>query len=152
MMKLIFALSLMVAAAAMAASGDGTTGRSADQDILLRMEHEWNEALKARDLTWFERNLAADVTDISSGNGALHTKAEDIAALKADRTVYESLALSDLKARVEGNAGIVTGVNHIKGRDEQGQPFDVRLSFTDTYIRRAGRWQVWASQHTRIRP
>src|SRR2546423_14110616 len=122
------------------------------QSILLRLEREWNEALKTRDVAWFERNLASDVTDVSSGNGALHTKAEDIAALKADKTVYESLELSDLKARVEGSAGVVTGVNHIKGRDEQGQVFDVRLSFTDTYIKRGGRWQVWASQHTRVRP
>ena len=123
-----------------------------DGGVLLRMEREWNEALRTRDVAWFERNLAGDVTDISSGNGALHTKTEDIEALKADKTVYESLELSDLRARVEGNAGVVTGVNRIKGRDEQGQPFDVRLSFTDTYVKRGGRWQVWASQHTRVRP
>lgn len=130
---------------------DDASGRPDDKSILLRMEREWNEALRTRDVAWFERNLASDVTDISSGNGSLHTKAEDIEALKADKTVYESLELSDLQARVEGTAGVVTGVNHIKGRDEQGQPFDVRLSFTDTYIKRDGRWQVWASQHTRVR-
>jgi ketosteroid isomerase-like protein len=131
--------------------GDNVSRSHDDGSALLRMEHEWNEALRTRDVAWFERNLAADVTDISSRNGSLHTKAQDIEALKADKTVYESLELSDLRARVEGNAGVVTGVNHIKGRDEQGQPFDVRLSFTDTYIRRDGRWQVWASQHTRVR-
>jgi ketosteroid isomerase-like protein len=177
MMKPIFTVSLLIAAAAIMASGErrgreflprihvsnplsgggdmsagDTARRTDDQSVLLRMEREWNEALKARDVAWFERNLADDVTDTSSGNGALHTKGEDSAALKADRTVYESLELSDLKARVEGNAGVVTGVNHLKGHDEQGQTFDVRLSFTDTYIRRNGRWQVWASQHTRVRP
>ena len=123
-----------------------------EKELLLRMEHEWNDALRTRNVEWFERNLATDVTDISSANGALHTKAEDIATLKADKTVYESLELSDLKARVEGAAGIVTGINHLKGHDEQGQPFDVKLAFTDTYIKRDGRWQVWASQHTRVKP
>lgn len=131
---------------------DDAARRSDDESVLLRMEREWNEALRTRDVAWFERSLADDVTDTSSGDGALHTKAEDIEALKADKTVYESLELSDLKARVEGGAGVVTGVNHIRGRDEQGQAFDVRLSFTDTYIKRGGRWQVWASQHTRVRP
>jgi ketosteroid isomerase-like protein len=129
-----------------------TARQPKDESILLQMEREWNEALRTRNVAWFERSLATDVTDINSGNGALHTKAQDIEALKADKTVYESLELSDLKARVEGNAGVVTGVNHIKGHDEQGQPFEVRLSFTDTYIKRDGRWQVWASQHTRARP
>jgi hypothetical protein len=32
------------------------------------------------------------------------------------------------------------------------RPCEVKLAFTDTYIKRDGRWQVWASQHTRIRP
>jgi ketosteroid isomerase-like protein len=132
-------------------SGDDAARSRDDGSDLLRMEREWNEALKARNVAWFERNLAADFTDISSGNGSLHTKAQDIEVLKDDKTVYESLELSDLRARVEGSAGVVTGVNHIKGRDEQGQPFDVKLSFTDTYITRDGRWQVWASQHTRVR-
>ena len=52
---------------------------------------------------------------------------------------------------VRAGAGVVTGVNHIKGHDEHGQTFDVKLSFTDTYIKRHGRWQAWASQHTRVR-
>ena len=122
-----------------------------DANILKRMEHEWNEALKTHDSAWFEKNLADDFTDISSGNGALTTKAEDIANLKTDKTVYESLELSNLHARIEGNAGVVTGVNHIKGHNETAESFEVRLSFTDTYIKRHGRWQAWASQHTRIR-
>jgi len=133
-------------------SGDDAARSRDDGSALLRTEREWDEALKAHDVAWFERNLAGDFTDVGSGNGTLHTKAQEVEALKADKTVYESLELSDLRARVEGSAGVVTGVNHIKGRDEQGQPFDVRLSFTDTYIRRDGRWQVWASQHTRVRP
>jgi hypothetical protein len=29
-------------------------------------------------------------------------------------------------------------------------PFDVTLRFTDTYIKRDGRWQAWASQATMI--
>src|SRR2546430_156154 len=123
-----------------------------DKSALLKMEQEWNNALKTKDVAWFERNLASDVTDTSSGNGALRTKAEDIAALKKDKTTYDSLELSNLNARLEGNAGVVTGVNHLKGHDEKGEGFEVKLGFTDTYIKRDGRWQVWASQHTRIRP
>jgi ketosteroid isomerase-like protein len=118
---------------------------------LIQMERQWNEALRTKNAAWFEENLAADVTDINSGNGALSTKADDIAAIKSDTTVYETLELSNLNVRIEGNAGIVTGVNHLKGHDGQGGTFDVRLSFTDTYIKRNGRWLVWASQHTRVR-
>jgi len=140
---LILTLSLTMTAATTAPD---------DKGFLFRMEHEWNEALRTRNIEWFERNLADDVTDTSSGNGALHPKAGDIAALKSDKTTYDSLELTDLKARVEGNAGVVTGVNHLKGHDEEGNNFDLKLAFTDTYIKRDGRWQVWASQHTRVKP
>jgi ketosteroid isomerase-like protein len=125
---------------------------AADEQTLLRMENDWNEAMQNHDITWFEKNLAGDMTAISSGNGARSTKAEEIEGMKTDRTKYESLELSFLKARVEGNAGIVTGMNHIRARDEQGQVVEMKLAFTDTYIKRDGHWQVWASQHTRIKP
>ena len=121
------------------------------KDELIQIEHQWNEALRTKNVAWFEEHLAEDVTDITSGNGALHGKADDIASLKADTTTYETLDLSGLQVRLEGNVGIVIGVNHITGHDDQGQKFDVRLSFTDTYIKKNGRWLVWASQHTRVR-
>ncbi len=55
-----------------------------------------------------------------------------------------------MNIRVDGNVAVVTGVNHVKGRDEKNQPFDYRLRFTDTFIKRDRRWQVWATQGTRI--
>jgi ketosteroid isomerase-like protein len=122
-----------------------------EKNGLLQMEQGWNLALKNKDVSWFEQNFADDLTDTSSGSGALHTKAEDIAALKQDKTIYDSLELSNLQVRIDGNAGIVTGVNHLKGKDERSQPFEVKLSFTDTYIKRDGRWLIWASQHTRLK-
>jgi ketosteroid isomerase-like protein len=124
----------------------------ADEKRLLQMEHEWNEALKTRNMTWFEQNLAGDMTDIVSANGALYTKEQDIESLKTDKTNYELMELSGMKVRVEGNAGIVTGVNRIKARDEEGQILELKFAFTDVYIKREGHWQVWASQHTRIIP
>ena len=151
-MKRILLTALLLMTSTAAVDGDIETIPPAEGDALSQMERGWNEALKNHDAAWFEKNLADDFTDISSGSGALSMKAEDIANLKSDKTVYESLELSNLRVRIEGNAGVVTGVNHIKGQDEQGQAFDVRLSFTDTYIKRQGRWLAWASQHTRVRP
>lgn len=152
-LKTILSISLLIMISASALlSGDHSNLSRNHDNTLIQMERDWNQALKAHDAAWFEKNLADDFTDISSGNGALTSKAEVITNLKSDKTVYESLELSNLNARIEGNAGIVTGVNHIKGHDEQGQTFDMRLSFTDTYIKRHGRWQAWASQHTRVRP
>ncbi|MEO7685202.1 MAG: nuclear transport factor 2 family protein [Gemmatimonadaceae bacterium] len=121
-----------------------------DQGALLYMERDWNEASKRRDVAWFEKNYAADASDVNSRTGEIHTKAQELESMKADKSVLESLELSDLNVRAEGNAAIVTGVNHVKGRDAQGKPFDRRVRFTDTFIKRDGRWLVWATQGTNI--
>ena len=123
-MKRIFVISLLIIASMMVSfgrrnvysgesrpegvgnmAGDDAARSRDDGSALIRMEHEWNAALRTRDAAWFERNLAHDVTDISSGNGALHTKAEDIEALKADKTVYESLDLQTCVRAWKGAQG-----------------------------------------------
>ena len=121
-----------------------------ESNVLLYLENDWNEASKSKDVAWFERNYAADASDVLSRNGALQTKSEAIGSMKTDKTVLESLELSEMSPRVEGNAAIVTGIIRVRGRDEQSKAFDRRVRFTDTFIKRDGRWQVWASQGTLI--
>lgn len=70
--------------------------------------------------------------------------------MKTDKSVVESIELSETSVRVDGNMAVVTGVNRVRGRDEQGRPFDRRIRFTDTFIQRDGHWQVWATQGTTI--
>jgi ketosteroid isomerase-like protein len=121
-----------------------------DANVLLYMENDWNDASKAKDVAWFERNYASDASDVLSRNGTLQTKSEAIASMKTDKTVLESLMLSEMSPRVDGNAAIVTGIIRVRGRDEQNKAIDRRIRFTDTFIKRDGRWQVWASQGTVI--
>ena len=121
-----------------------------DQGVLAYMERDWNNASLKRDASWFERNYASDVTEISSRTGALANKAQAIADTRTDKAVLQSLDLSDLNVRVEGNTAVVTGVNRVVGRDAQGKAMDQRVRFTDVFIKRDGRWQVWATQGTVI--
>jgi ketosteroid isomerase-like protein len=60
-----------------------------------------------------------------------------------------ALRQSELRARVLGDAGFVAGINVIRG--QQGtEHFDFRLRFLDVYAWRDGRWQLLASQDTRL--
>jgi ketosteroid isomerase-like protein len=121
-----------------------------DYGVLMYMEHDWNNSYMKRDASWFDRNFASDYSGVSSGTGRAYNKAAELAELKNEKGVTESAELSDLQIRVDRNMAIATGVNHVKGRDDKNQPFDYRVRFTDTFIKRDGRWQVWASQGTRI--
>jgi ketosteroid isomerase-like protein len=127
-----------------------TGGALDDAGVLAYMEREWNDAARSHDRAWLERNYAFDATDISSRTGGIMTKAQALADATADKTEFQSLELSDMNIRVEGNTAIVTGINHVTGRDPQGKSFDRRARFTDTFIKRDGRWQVWATQGTTI--
>ena len=121
-----------------------------DAAQLLYMQREWNNASKSRDAAWFERNFADDATFVSYGTGALQTKAEWIANFKNSKTTFDSVEPSDVSVRVEGDTAIVTGILHLKGRDDKGQPLDHKFRFIDAYVKRDGRWQVLAAQGTRI--
>ncbi len=129
----------------------GNAGNSLDEYATLAyMEMDWSNAEVKRDVSWFERNFASDFSGVSSRTAKLYSKAEEIDEYKNGKSVTESAVTSDTNIRIEGNSAIVTGVYHIKGRDEKGQPFNQRIRYTDTYIKRDGRWQVWATQGTRI--
>ncbi|MEO8194375.1 MAG: nuclear transport factor 2 family protein [Gemmatimonadales bacterium] len=122
-----------------------------EQQQLVYMEMDWNDAAKNHDGAWSERNYAPFASDISSRTGAIENKVQAVESAKTNKRTFDLLELSELNTRVEGDAAVVTGVNHVKGKDAAGKAFDQRVRFTDTYIKRDGRWQVWATQGTEIR-
>lgn len=121
-----------------------------DYAILDYMKRDWNNALIKRDAAWFERNFTADASEVDGKAGAISGRAKIIAKMKADKSAVESAELSEMDVRIEGGTAVVTGVNRFKGRDEKNQPFDIRVRFTDTFVKRDGRWQIWATHGTRI--
>jgi ketosteroid isomerase-like protein len=121
-----------------------------DQQQLVYLEQDWNDATMRHDADWTERNYSSFASDISSRTGGIENRSEAAASTRSDKLVYDGLELSDVVARVEGDAGVVTGVNRVRGKDAQGKAFDRRTRFTDTFIKRDGRWQVWATQGTAI--
>jgi ketosteroid isomerase-like protein len=127
-------------------TGHGLT----DMQQLVYMEQDWNAAAKRHDGDWVAANYAPFASDISSRTGGIENREQAIESARTDKVVYESLELSELNPRVEGDVALVTGVNRVKGKDAQGKAFDRRTRFTDTFIKRDGRWMVWATQGTVI--
>jgi ketosteroid isomerase-like protein len=123
-------------------------GAVSDAQQLAYLEEDWNDATVRRDAGWTERNYASFASDVSSRTGGIETKPEAVASARSSKVTYDMLELSDLAAHVEGDVGVVTGVNHARGKDAEGHAFDRRVRFTDTFIKRDGRWQVWATQGT----
>ena len=116
-----------------------------DSAIIWYLEQDWNDAAPKRDKAWFEKNYASDFSSVSSTTGKLSNKAEDIADLMNDKGTLELTETTDMNIRVDGNTAIVTGIYRTKGKDDKGVAYDRRSRFTDTWIKRDGRWQAWAT-------
>jgi ketosteroid isomerase-like protein len=59
--------------------------------------------------------------------------------------VKSSQTLSDLKVRVHGDMGVVTGVNTAEAADKS---FTVKVRFTDVFVKDKGVWRALSAQET----
>lgn len=126
-------------------------GHSLDDYMTLGyMELDWIEAVKSRNMEWFDKNYAADFSEVSFMTGGVSNKKQSMDSLRADKTVFDDLSISDLNIRIDRNTAIITGIGRAKGKDSEGRPFDMKARFTDVYIKRDGRWQAWSSSGTPI--
>jgi ketosteroid isomerase-like protein len=124
-----------------------TKAGSAEQE-LLKLEQEWANALVKSDMAFLDRIRAEDYTWTDT-QGVVWTKAQGDASLTSGEDVISSCVTDDMKVRVYGDAAVVTGLQTmketLKGKDISGQ-----MRFTDTWIKRDGRWQCVASHGSKI--
>jgi Ketosteroid isomerase homolog len=116
-----------------------------DFSTIWYLEQDWNDASPKRDRAWFEKNYADDFSSVSSVTGKLSNKADDIADTMNDKGTVDLTETTDMNIRVDGGTAIVTGVYRTKGKDEKGVAYDRKIRFTDTWVKRDGRWQAWAT-------
>ena len=121
-----------------------------DYAVLWYLEQDWNNAVWKKDKAWFEKNFAADFTSISSTSAKVMSREEDIADTVNDKSTFDMVETTGMNIRIDRNFAIITGTFRLKGKDEKGAAFDRKLRYTDTWIRRDGRWQAWSSQGTMI--
>ncbi len=121
-----------------------------DYAVLWYLEQDWNDAVKNRDKTWFEKNFASDFTSVSSTSAKLMNKADDIADAMDTGTTMDAVETTGMNIRIDQNTAIVTGVFHTRGKNNKQGAFDRKIRYTDVWIRRDGRWQAWSSQGTII--
>ena len=115
-----------------------------DEAELIELQQRLANAWLAGDRAMIERLIAPEWSS-TGPDGSTSDRATVLAQ------VFESgvhnirgLTIDDVKARVFGDAAVVTGRTHGIGEFE-GSGYDVVIRFTDTFVRREGRWQAVAS-------
>lgn len=108
----------------------------------MQLEGQWTTALVNRDARTFERLLAPGF--VYTEDATVMGRNDVIRSVSGpDRVEWarnEGMRLHDF-----GDVQVITGVLHLRGKGKQGS-FDRRYQFTDTWQRRAGRWQIIAAQ------
>ena len=143
-MKTILAVAALALVACVAAAHPPEDVSQA----LINLEKEWAKAGLAQDATALEKMLTPDYV-YTTQDSEMATRSEMIAGMKSGATKYDTFTVEDMKVHVYGDAAVVTGKGSLKGK-ENGKAIDEVLRFTDTWVKRDGRWVCAATQVTRI--
>ncbi|MDQ3473448.1 MAG: DUF4440 domain-containing protein, partial [Acidobacteriota bacterium] len=123
---------------------------SAEREVR-KLEREWLDAYEKYDAEAMNR-IVADDFKLMFSNGSVQTKVDILAQLQSGKDSGRpspKFSTEEVQSRVEGETVILTGrVNQTMERG--GQTRTMQMRYNDTYAKRQGRWQVIASQLTRI--
>jgi ketosteroid isomerase-like protein len=145
----VLVLVLAVSCQAFAQAKPAAPAKSASvEQELIKLENDWNNAMVKRDVAALSRILADDWTIIDP-DGTITTKTEFLADFKSGVDAYTSAVADEMKARVYGDAAVVLGRDTVK-EQHKGKDISGQYRFTDTWIKKAGRWQCVASAFSKI--
>lgn len=125
-------------------------GNDAVAKSLIEMERRWSESATPADEIRVVQEIFADDFLGTDTDGKLYTKSEKIEKEKA-RSASESEVLSprldDVKVRFFGdNLAVLYGRESSVRKPKDGKQYTRRVVWTDTWLKRNGRWQIIAVQ------
>lgn len=136
-----------VVTAALAIAGAMPAAAAVEDDVMALTQAAC-DAFRLRDVGALERLLAPEFTLVGP-SADVQTREQALAEVRAGEPRYAVFRNHSMSARVWGDAAVVVGITSLEGT-AGGKPFKADVRFTDTLIRRDGRWQMVASQATRI--
>ncbi len=147
----IFALVVAAALVFVPAYGQQSRWGSPDDKTvryIIDMERNWAEGVCVNN--GVVADLLADDFQGTSTSGARFTKADELRDEKGSHIAHDC-GLDEARVHFFGeNLALVYGREHAVGKDK-GQPAArVCQIWTDTWLKRGGKWQIVASQDNRV--
>lgn len=149
---------LLLSASASSQTTVAQTNRSSkSEQQIAELISQLSDALTRGDVVIMERIFADDYVATSPA-GAVATKEQVIAAARAVVAAranpnaggaIQSIEIDDVKTRFYGDTAVVTARTTAKGT-ARGQAFAVQVRNTIVCVKSKGRWQIVATQDTRI--
>ncbi len=118
------------------------------EQAVMQMEEELRVAISKNDTKTYGR-LVGDHYVFTNHDAVIRTKAQMVSAYDSGSIKYESVMFDEIKVHVYGDTAVVTGRNTAKGLDN-GKDIGGQFRYTRVYVKRQGKWQLVATQATRI--
>jgi len=150
-MKRTLMVAMLVAASSFILSQptfSGANQKGNDEQAVRQLLDELYAALGRNDVAAVDRIYADDYTLVNE-SGVLTTKAPRLAAIRSGEMKFESASYDEANIRIYGNTAVATYRVMIKGQFK-GQEIGGQLRVTSTLVKMKGRWQLVATQATRI--
>lgn len=136
-------LWLMAVASTAAAVEPGSLKRD-----LLKAEADACQAFEAGHADALRHALTPDFTLVDS-HGKVTNLEQNLAEVAAREPFYDVFRNHDQQVRLYGDTALVVGITSVRGR-AGGEPFAADFRYTDTWIRRRGKWLLAASHASRL--
>jgi ketosteroid isomerase-like protein len=148
-MKTIFSAALLcLLSMSLAATAQNKASASAVENQIKKLEQDWAQATVKEGAPVVDRYEADDIVS-TDPSGRVTDKSQDKKDLSSGDLKFESMELSDLQVHAFGNTAVAVGSNTLKGT-YKGQDISGTYRFTDTWLKRNGKWQVIATQSTKL--
>jgi ketosteroid isomerase-like protein len=118
------------------------------QELLIRLERQWNEAVYNKG-TDFLATILADEFIATYEDGSRGDKARELEFVANFNQRVESAVQDDFTIKIYGDTAVVWFTLHLVGI-QQGQRSELTLRYTDVWVMRDGRWLCVSSQSTRV--
>ena len=121
---------------------------TAESQQLIALDKAMQRAVVDRDPVAFASFLTDDYVLVDS-KGGMHGKAEVVAEITAKELKVEFNESSDVSVRIHGDTAVVIAVLQQRGHDHE-KSYDVPVRFTDTWIRKGGKWLCLSGHASRL--
>jgi ketosteroid isomerase-like protein len=138
---LCLALALVMAAVPVIHAGE-------TEDAVLNAQDRRFALTAGGDLDELQGMLTDDMTYTHS-SAAVDTKQTFLDSLRSGRVRYVSIEPEERSVRVYGDAAVIQGVAHVLVKVPD-RDIDVRLRFTELYVKQDGQWKMALWHSTKV--
>jgi ketosteroid isomerase-like protein len=143
---MLLLLAFMVPAVTV--SGGQSAPVRSDQQVLIKLERDWDAAFHRKDVAFIDSVLAEEFVS-TYGDGSRGDRAKELKLAAEFNQQIDSSTLDEFVVKVYGDTAVVWFTQRLVG-PSKGQPLSLTYRYVDVFVMRDGRWQCVASQSTKV--